>query len=581
MVIDAGARVLFINRKGEEVLGYARQEIIGKNWFQLVVPTRLKEKLEEAFADLMRGDVHPWEYFENPICTRQGDERLVAWNNTVLRDRRGTITATLSSGIDITEKRKAEEERQFLASIVESSDDGIIGNTLEGIIASWNPGAERIYGYSAEEAKGQPLVMLVPPTHRRELTELLEKLKRGEPVHHLETIRVRKDGTPRFVSLTLSPIRDESQEMIGFSATVRDITARRQAERDLYERDLLIGAIVDTVVDGIFTVDEDLSICSFNPAAEEIFGWKKEEILGHPAGVLFAADPGVEGREGSPPAPAWLRTGDPRSHHEVQGRRADGSTFPMQIGVGAMQLDRRRLFACIVRDLTEFKKVQEENVRSQSLATLGEMAASIAHQIKNPIAAINGVLQLLCDEVPAKDPRQEIFRELGERTSRLEKTVKHLLSLARPWSPDKQRFDLLEVVQHVSELMKREEAFQNIRFSYRGRVSGDVLLDLMLFEEVLRNVLSNSAQAMPGGGRIRFTLGETPERVVVRISDSGPGMNEEVQNRLFRPFFTTKSQGTGLGLYICKRIMEAHGGSIRVESEAGRGTDVELQLPKS
>jgi two-component system cell cycle sensor histidine kinase/response regulator CckA len=231
VALDSSGNVSMINRKGLRMLGYRENELVGRNWFSTCLPKQYREQARRTFHQLL--EEQTIEYFENPVITREGEERLVAWHNTVLRDRAGKVIGSLSSGEDITERRQAEEAVRQLAAIVESSEDAIVGKTLDGTIVSWNAGAERLFGYSASEAIGQPITLLAPPERMTEMAEILTRVKRGDRVQRMETVRVTKDGRRIDVALTVSPVRDDRGDPIAAATIARDITERAKLEQQL------------------------------------------------------------------------------------------------------------------------------------------------------------------------------------------------------------------------------------------------------------------------------------------------------------------------------------------------------------
>ena len=223
--------------------------------------------------------------------------------------------------------------------------------------------------------------------------------------------------------------------------------------------------------------------------------------------------------------------------------------------------------------------MQEEVQQSQSLAAIGEMAASIAHEIKNPLAGISGAIQVLKDGLEDGDPRKQIMEEVVSQVGRLNNSVRELLMLSKPWNPEKQLCDLRGLADRITASAKERDSFAQIEFLLSGKKGVRAPVDPVFFEQVLWNLLHNALQAMPEGGEIRYSFAEKEGFAIVTVADTGSGIPENLRSRLFRPFFTTKTRGTGLGLPICQKIMEAHGGSITISSKAGQGTVVRLSFP--
>jgi len=279
----------------------------------------------------------------------------------------------------------------------------------------------------------------------------------------------------------------------------------------------------------------------------------------------------------------YLRTGKAKIigiGREVLGQRKDGTTFPMYLGVGNMRIGGRRMFTGVVRDLTDLKRMQDQMLQSKSFAAIGEMAALLAHEIKNPLAGISGAIEVLRESMKPGDQRREVMEAVLGQVKRLDHSVRQLLMLSKPWKPEKQLCDLRELVQNLSSSAKEQKTFAQVDFVFKGVKSSKLSVDPSFLEQVLWNLLHNAVEAMSEGGEICYRFGQGSGFATIIVADTGCGIPPEIQDQLFRPFFTTKTRGTGLGLPICKKIMEAHAGSITLSSEVDRGTEVTLRFPK-
>lgn len=225
--LDTDGKIVLFNAYGEELTGWRQSDAVGRDWFNNFIPRESRPGVGQVFAQIIE-DSENKEY-ENEIITRQG-RRMITWRNTLLRDGQGNITLIIATGIDITERKQAEQSLSRLASIVKHSHDAIIGKTLDGIIFSWNSGAEKIYGYTAEEAIGKNISLLAPSELREEEDLLIERANRGELIENYETTRVKKDGSTICVSITVSPVLDPQGSITGSSTIARDITEHKRAE---------------------------------------------------------------------------------------------------------------------------------------------------------------------------------------------------------------------------------------------------------------------------------------------------------------------------------------------------------------
>ncbi len=231
---------------------------------------------------------------------------------------------------------------------------------------------------------------------------------------------------------------------------------------------------------------------------------------------------------------------------------------------------------------TERSAVEEKLTRAAHLAEIGQLAASLAHEIKNPLAGISGAIQIIREDMDDDDPRQPIIREILGQIGRLDATVKDLLQYARPTPPQAVKVALHEAVTRVLTVLREEPALQRVRIEYGdGPDDSFVYADEAQIEQLVMNLLINAAHASDDGGVVHLNIACNTNHVRLIVADKGKGMTPEVRDRAFEPFFTTKAKGTGLGLSICRRIAEVHGGRIELHSERGVGTTVTVDLPRS
>jgi signal transduction histidine kinase len=251
----------------------------------------------------------------------------------------------------------------------------------------------------------------------------------------------------------------------------------------------------------------------------------------------------------------------------------------LMIELAVMLNDYQRSYAERIRE-RERSVVEEKLTRAQHLAEIGQLAASLAHEIKNPLAGISGAAQIIRDAMPADDPHQPIVTEILGQINRLDATVKDLLQYARPTPPRAQNVALDDVVERVLTVLKKEPAVQRVRIEHEpAETAAVVFADEGQIEQLLINLILNAAQASEDGGVIHVDILAEADNVNLLVRDEGAGMTPEVRERTFEPFFTTKARGTGLGLTICRRIVEVHGGTIELNSEPDTGTTVTVSLP--
>lgn len=465
-----------------------------------------------------------------------------------------------------------------LAAIVESSDDAIIAKDLQGTILAWNRGAERMYGYAAAEIIGKPVSVLIPPDQPNELVELMARLARGDHVEHYETVRVTRDGRRLDVSLSISPVKDAAGNVVGASTIARDITARKQDILRLRESEARLRSIVDAAVDGIVVIDSHGIVEAFNPGAERLFGYMAAEIVGRSVNVLMPA-PYRDEHDGY--VDHYMKTGEARIigiGREVVARRKDGTTFPVHLSVGEMSLRGERKFTGILHDLSSRVQMEAQLREQAALVRLGEMAAVIAHEVKNPLAAVRGAIQVIGNRLPLGSREADVVTDIIARIDTLNNLVKDLLLFARPPTPHLMPLDVTVVLGTTAALLGQDGSYAGVNVVTTG-YARPVMADAELLKIVFTNLLVNSAQAVKGQGTITISVAEADGACTVVVSDTGPGIPAELRDRLFTPFVTTKARGTGLGLSTVKRIVEAHHGQVRVESPPEGGTCVTVRLP--
>jgi two-component system, LuxR family, sensor kinase FixL len=471
-----------------------------------------------------------------------------------------------------------QEAGRILAAIVESSEDAIIAKALDGTILSWNASAERMYGYAAAETIGASVAVIIPADRPDELKAITERIGRGERLEHFETVRITKDGRRLDVSLTVSPIKDAAGRIIGASTIARDITVRNERIQQLKDSEARLRSIVDAAVDGIIVIDARGRIESFNAGAERLFGYTAAEVFGQNVNMLMP-EPYHSEHDGY--MRHYLRTGELKIigiGREVAAMRKDGSTFPVHLSVGEMSLGDERKFTGILHDLTA-RVAMEERLREQAaLVRLGEMAAVIAHEVKNPLAAVRGAIQVIGTRLAAGSREASVVTEIIERIDTLNLLVRDLLLFARPPQPHPTPTDVIAVLKITAELFGADDSHSAVVVTIEGGAP-PILADAELLKIVFLNLLINSAQAMKGQGDVAIRVSVEGGECVVVVTDTGPGIPPDVRGRLFTPFVTTKARGTGLGLSTVKRLVEAHHGHIQVESPDTGGARVTVRLP--
>lgn len=340
----------------------------------------------------------------------------------------------------------------------------------------------------------------------------------------------------------------------------------------------MLAAIIASAVDGIVVIDARGRIETFNPAAERLFGYQESEVAGRNVSMLMPAPYGAE-HDGY--LARYLETGSAKVigiGREVQGLRRDGTVFPLHLSVGEMSVGGEPKFTGILHDLSARVRLEEQLREQAALVRLGEMAAVLAHEVKNPLAGIRGAVQVIGSRLPQESRDAAVIGEIVARIDALNTLMQDLLQFARPPQPKPIPVDLSPLIAGTAHLLRSDPALSGIRVEIEGRAP-PILADPELLKIVFLNLLINGAQAMGGRGRIRVSVTSSAALCRVAFTDGGPGIPPEVRERIFTPFFTTKTRGTGLGLPTAKRFIEAHRGTLQIDCPPGGGTTVTVQLP--
>ncbi|MEW6208561.1 MAG: PAS domain S-box protein [Acidobacteriota bacterium] len=488
---------------------------------------------------------------------------------------------------DITKRVETELERSRMASIVQSSDDAIIGKTLDGTILSWNEGAEKIYGYTTQEAVGRPVSILVSSDRRDELSEILEQIRRGEHVDHFETVRVKKDGQMIDVSLTASPIKDAEDRVIGASTIARDITERRQAEEQLRWQ----AALLDLATDAILVRDLEDRVLFWSKSAERVYGWSAEEAVGKHVRELHYKEIDRLIPESKR---VLLEKGEWSGEVHHVTRKGETIAVLNRWTLLRDQGGNAKSILCINTDITEKKKLEGQFFRAQRMESLGTLAGGIAHDLNNILSPIMMALRLFEMRFRDEDDRRlvSVLQETAERGAGL---VRQVLSFARGVEGERTLLQPRHLIKEAVRIVK-DTLPKSIEIGYSTADDlWPVVGDATQIHQVLMNLIINARDAMPQGGRVRIeasnvwidenyarmNIESRPGRyILIAVSDTGAGIPASIIDRIFEPFFTTKEQGkgTGLGLSTVLTIVKSHGGFINVYSEEGKGTEFNVYL---
>jgi PAS domain S-box-containing protein len=476
------------------------------------------------------------------------------------------------------EIEQAAESKARLVAIVEGSQEAIIGKTLDGRITSWNAGAERMYGFTAAEAIGKPISIVVPKEGLGELRRILERLGRGESIERFETARVRKDGRAIIASVAIAPIRDSMGRIIGASSIGHDVTEEKRGQEALALSEAKFRGLFESAADGIFVVGRQGSILDVNPAGEALLGRDRSQLIGSRIeDLISAATPSSERgfvealTEGSVGANVY----------EGTATSPDGRELLVQLSAQAVpRVGEDPQVVIIARNVTERSEMQKKLLESERAASMGRLASFVAHEINTPLTNIS----LLAASIGRRVSDPEVHARLKKITAQgkiAAGITAELLKFARPRSTNLVETDLRDVVQAAAD---QAGVFRKPGVALRLDLGDDPLvvrIDPMRIHEVFVNLMKNAFEAT-ADGEVAVRNETTDDAFLVTVSDTGSGIPSEVRVRLFEPFVTTKGkgEGTGLGLALSKSFVVGHGGDISVSTEVGRGSSFTVRLPR-
>jgi PAS domain S-box-containing protein len=482
---------------------------------------------------------------------------------------------------------KIDEIAAYLAAIIDSSDDAIVSKTLEGIITSWNRGAEQIFGYSAEEAVGQHISLIIPPERGAEEDNVLALIRRGEKIDHYETVRQTKDGRKVDISLTVSPIKNAQGQIIGASKVARNITFRKRADVDR-ER---LAAIIESSDDAIVSKTLQGFITSWNRGAEQIFGYRAEEAVGQHITLIIPPERHAEEDN----VLAHIRQGKKIDHYETVRQTKDGRKVDISLTVSPIKNAQGEIVGAskVARDITLRKRLEEERdrliAREEAARRTAEEAnrlkddflATVSHELRNPLNSIVGWAGLLraalTDEKTVGRGVDAILRAAQGQ----DQIISDLLDVARIVNGrlrlDVRPVRLVEVLESAIDTVRpAAEAKQIGLQALLDPAASPMAGDPDRLRQVFWNLLSNAVKFTPKGGRIQIISQRINSHIEVDVCDNGIGIEPDLLPHVFDRFrqgdsgSNRRSSGLGLGLAIVRNLVELHGGTVDVESK-GRG----------
>ncbi len=600
--INKQGRVVYANKKSEDIMGYTKEEFYAPtfNFFSLIAPESL-EQVKLIYSRHRAGEeIAPYEY---DLVTKAG-KRISAVITTKLIKYEGE-SALLGIVTDITERKQLEnalrESEEMFRAISTSAMDAIILLDDNAKITYWNPAAERIFGYTQEEAVGEKLDnLIIPPQyHGIHSKATINNYKKGH--NHkktLETKALRKNGTELPIELSIAPlVIKDKKHMLGI---VRDISQRKKMEDAIKQERDVLEAVTENIGARLAVISEDYHILWANKLLEQVNDDCEGKLCYSTFNKLtdVCPDCGVK---------KVFENGVPIDVHEYSTKDDKNNTVwvelivtPIKDKAGkviaalelAVNITERKLMQnklaeysqklekLVEKRTEQLKQTQAKLVKSERLATIGELAAMVGHDLRNPLTGIMGAAYYLktkhSPELGAKG--KEMLETLERAINHSNKIINDLLEYSRDL-----KLELTETTPKT--MLQRAVSFievpENIKVVDATEDKLVVKADTGKMFRVFVNIIKNAVDAMPEGGILTVKSREMKGKLEITFKDTGIGMSEETLEKLKRgvPLFTTKAKGMGFGLPICRRIVEAHGGKITVDSKIGKGTTVTVTIP--
>ncbi len=608
MALSPEGAVVYWNKGAENTFGYTRDEAIGRELSELIIPDDPEKEEEKFFKEVLDSGYSTFESFR-----KRKDGRLihVDISTRVILDEHGHVKYILSSKKDITDRKRAEERFRL---VVEAAPNAMLMVDTRGRMTLANTQVELLFGYTRTELLDKPVEMLVPERYRAvhagQRTDFFQHPSSRAMGAGRDLYGRRKDGSEVPIDIGLNPINTPEGPFV--LASIIDITERKFDEEAYKSSELRYRRLFESAKDGILILDaESGQIIDVNPHLVEILGFTKEELAGKKLWEIVAFKDIIASELDF----AELQQGGYIRYENLPLETREGLVRQVEFVSNSYLAGESRVIQCDIRDITE-RKLAEEDLRqtnqrlegalgelqtrthqlasmtqqlwqASKLATMGELAASVAHELNNPLATISLHAEVLVNQLAADDPNRRSLLVIEQEVERMATLVSNLLQFSRRGHQQISTINIGEELQNSLEFINYHLRSRNIN------ITTDFAEDLPSFQadqqqlrQVFLNLLTNASDAMPEGGTLamrarRHSLENGSAAIMIEFSDSGIGIPPQDMPKLWEPFFTTKpiGKGTGLGLAICRRTVEEHRGTIDIESLPGKGTTVQIILP--
>ncbi len=573
------------------VLWFRRPHSVIDIWLMVVMCAWLFDIALSAILNVARFDLGFYAGRIYGLCAASFVLAVLLVDNVGLQAQLSRLLGVVRRQAASERDYYTERERLFSA-VVESSNDAIITKTLDGTITAWNRAAERLFGFTAAEAVGKSIDIIVPPARRAEVKDILLRIGQGETIEQHETVRLRRDGEPLEVSLSVSPIRSATGEIIGASEIVHDITENKRTQAALHQEIEERQRIFETSQDLILVTDTAGNFVQVSPSAMTILGRRPEDMIGRSA-IEFIHPDDLENTRNEMRS---ARRGRQMRNFETRYVHKDGRPVTLT-WMGTWSEPVRRHFF-IGRDLTEKEAADAQIRQAQKMDAVGQLTGGVAHDFNNILTVITGTIGILAEAVADKPELAAVARLIDEAADRGANLTKHLLAFARKQPLQPREIDVNALVLETAKLL-HPTLGEHIQITpLLAEDAWTAMADPNQLSTAILNLALNARDAMPNGGKLALETSNiyldeayaamhnevtVGNHVMVAVSDTGKGIAAAHLERVFDPFFTTKEvgKGTGLGLSMVFGFVKQSGGHIKIYSEEGHGTTVKIYLPRA
>ena len=589
VVTDMRGRVLEINEAGLRMYGLGdRGDFVGRNPLDAIAPDDRRKAIENMAKIMETGQVNNIEYH---VLRKDGSRILIETSVSVIKGGDGEPKGLVAVARDITERKKTEvvlrESEEYFKALMENSLDAVTIINEDGTTRYESPSYERLLGFKPDERVDSNLFDRIHPDDITGVAELFAEFLPNRSDTLLTEVRAQhKDGSWRHIEAIGQNLLD-NPIVKGIVINLRDITERKKMEEELR----LLSDAVKMSTDSIVVTDLRGRILDANEAALRMYGANsKADFIGRDP---FAYIQPEDRKKALGNMAKVMETGYLRDiQYHILTNDGRKTLIETSLSVIKGSSGEPKGLVAVARDITERKRVEEEKQRMEEqlrlagrLASVGELAAGVAHELNNPIAAIQGFAELLTGRNDLDETMKNDLGIIYREAQRAAKITQNLLSFARRHEPEKHLISLNEVIEKTLELRAYQMKVNNIEVVVEFAPDlPKTMVDFFQMQQVFMNIINNAEQAMleaHGKGRIVAKTQTAGNMIQATFADNGPGISEETMKRIFDPFFTTKEvgKGTGLGLSICYGIVEAHGGRIYARSKRGEGATVVVEIP--